>query len=58
MKEKPKYYVSMKTGNKYPCKEYINHGWGGEKNGFKDLPKDEYPYVIEYEERFIPEWMK
>lgn len=43
-----KYYVG-KTGNKYPVKEYINHGFGGIYRNFKDLPKDEYPYTIEYE---------
>lgn len=57
MKEKPKYWVSLKTGNKYPYYEYINHGWGGERHGKKDLPK-EYPYTIEYEESEIPLWMK
>ena len=36
------------TGNKYPIATYINHGKGGIYKGFKDLPKDEYPYTIEY----------
>lgn len=53
MKEKPKYWVSLVTGNKYPYKEYANHGWGGIKHGWSDLPKDEYPYTIEYEEKPI-----
>lgn len=48
MKEKPKYWVSLVAENKYPYKEYANHGCGGEKHGLKDLP-DEYPYTIEYE---------
>jgi len=49
---KPVFYVSDVTGNKYPYDEYHNHGWGGIKRGFKDLPHDEYPYSTEskYEE--------
>jgi hypothetical protein len=48
MKEKPKYYVSEVTGNKYPYNEYCNFG-SGDRGKIKDLPKDEYPYGIEYE---------
>jgi hypothetical protein len=36
------------TGNEYSKEEYINHGKGGVYRGFKDLPKDEYPYTIKY----------
>lgn len=39
-----KYYKSDITGNLYSKKEYLNHGYGGIKYEFKDLPKDEYPY--------------
>lgn len=49
--DKPKYYVSQLTGNKYLYSEYCNHGKGKEYRGFKDLPHDEYPYIIEYENR-------
>jgi len=50
--------VSLTTGNKYPYDEYCNHGWGGIKESKKDLPKEEYPYTIEYDELKIPLWMK
>lgn len=36
------------TGEEYSVVEYTNHGWGGIKKGFKDLPKNEYPYTIKY----------
>lgn len=52
MKEKPKYWVSLITGNKYLYEDYSNHGYGGVKHGWNDLP-DEYPYTIEYEERAL-----
>lgn len=55
---KSKYYVSLKTGNKYLCSEYINHGYGGFKHGYKDLPKDEYPYTFEYEDESKQEPLK
>ena len=58
MKLKPKYYVSKKTGTKYPygntdnpCKFpigtvlYINSSGN---SSLKPLPLDEYPYTIEY----------
>ena len=45
------YYVSEKTGNRYDKDEYHNHGYGGLKNGFKDLPIDEYPYYEEDENK-------
>ncbi len=48
MKNKPTHWVSLKTGNKYPYKEYCNHGKGGIYRGYKDLPKDEYPYTLTY----------
>lgn len=41
------YYISEKTGNRYPTDEYHNHGYGGLKNGYKDLPLDEYPYIFD-----------
>ena len=39
------YYLSEVTGKKYPKYLYINHGWGGIKGVYKDLPLDEYPYT-------------
>jgi hypothetical protein len=48
MKEIPEFWVSLKTGNMYSYKEYINHGYSGIKHGFKDLPKDEYPFTLKY----------
>lgn len=50
--------MSLLTGNKYPYYEYANHGKTMEYRGFKDLPADEYPYTIEYEEPKTPLWMK
>lgn len=55
-KTKPEYWVSLKTGNKYPYLKYCNHGKGGEYRGFMDLPKDEYPYTIQYKAPLIPKW--
>lgn len=53
------YYVSNKTGKRYPAEDYLNHGWGGVKRGFKDLPHDEYPYsVVEEDENEAPEFMR
>ena len=57
----PKYYVSKVTGNKYPRyhPEYNNHENGvirycnfgsGDRGQIKDLPVDEYPFTIEYDE--------
>jgi len=43
-----------KSGKKYPYNEYNNHGYGGIKQGFKDLPKDDYPYTLEYLPTIIP----
>ena len=57
-KTKPKFWVSLTSGSKYPYYEFHNHGWGNAKEGKRDLPKDEYPYTIEYEEPKIPLWMK
>jgi hypothetical protein len=48
-KGRPEYFKSLVTGNTFRCDEYINHGWGGYKRGL-DLPKDEYPYTILYDE--------
>jgi hypothetical protein len=48
-RDRPAFHVSEVTGNRYPYDEYTNHGWGGVKYGFKDLPHDEYPYFLEYE---------
>jgi hypothetical protein len=39
-------------GSLYPINDYINHGYGGEFRGFKDLPKDNYPYTIKYTTEF------
>lgn len=55
--EKPKYYIG-KSGKKYPFGNpnfyhkpdvltYCNFGKNISKN-IKDLPKDDYPYSIEY----------
>lgn len=41
-----KYYKSEITGSEYSFNDYINHGHGGFKSGFKDLPLNEYPYSI------------
>lgn len=46
------YYVSEKTGNRYATDEYHNHGYGGLKNGYKDLPLDEYPYIFDEPKAF------
>ncbi len=46
--ETPTHYVG-RTGTEYRKSEYINHGHGVVKYGFKDLPKHDYPYTITYE---------
>jgi len=61
--EDESYYVSDVTGNKYPKDEYHNHGWGGIKYNFKDLPHDEYPYSvvepnIKSDEELLVEYMR
>ena len=48
----PTHWVGV-TGNEYPKDEYLNHGWGGIYRGFKDLPKDEYPYTIKYKVELV-----
>jgi len=48
MKGKPKHYESTVTGNIYDYTEYTNHGYDIVKHGYKDLPKDEYPYLLIY----------
>jgi hypothetical protein len=47
---KPLYFVSIKTGNKFDFYTYSNHGLGGVYRGKIDLPKNEYPYIVEYDE--------
>lgn len=49
MKDKPTHWKSLKTENLYSYTEYINHGYGGEKMGYLDLPKEEYPYTLIYQ---------
>lgn len=49
MKERPKYWKSIKSGELFLYKDYCNHGCGGIKHGMKDLPKEGYPYTIIYE---------
>lgn len=53
----PKNWVSLKTGNKYSFNEYSNHGYGGLSpinqyvwgaKRYLDLPKDEYPFTVEF----------
>lgn len=56
IKTEPKSYKSDITEKEYPYDEYRNHGYGGVKLGFKDLPHDEYPYSIIYEDPIIPMW--
>lgn len=45
---KPKYYIHNKTLEKLPYNKYWNGGRGEDRDGMKDLPKDGYPYKIEY----------
>lgn len=67
MKPKPVMWKSLKNGNEYPYDEYANHGKGGVHCALvaglgmvcrNDLPKDEYPFTIVFEEPKLPEWMK
>jgi hypothetical protein len=51
-----KFYKSTVTGKEYEYGDYANHGYGGIKNGYKDLPLDEYPYTFIYE-TIKPIWM-
>ena len=61
-------YRSKITGNFYSSDEYTNHGYGGIKvvetklglKEYKDLPQDEYPYSVEYEDLELskPKWLK
>ncbi len=55
MKNKPIFWKSLKTGVEYSYNEYCNHENGGTHKGYKDLPIDEYPYTIIFEE-VIPLW--
>lgn len=50
-KGRPEYFKSLVTGNTFRYEDYANHGWGGIKRGRMDLPKDEYPYTILYNEK-------
>lgn len=56
MKSKPTFYVSLVTGNKYPWGVWCNFGSnpGGpvviKGTTYYDLPKEEYPYTLEYED--------
>jgi len=44
---KPAFYISI-TGEKFPYGEYVNHGYGGVHRNAKDIPKDGYPYALEF----------
>lgn len=57
-KFRPLWHESQVTGKRYAYDEYTNHGYGGIKYGFKDLPADEYPYTVIYEDRPKPKWME
>lgn len=48
VKSKPKFYKSSVTQKEYPYDEYANHGKGEPYKGYKDLPIEEYPYIILY----------
>ncbi len=55
---KIEYYVSLITGNKYSYHDYINSDANSEwcikhTPWKKALPKDEYPYDIEYSETYL-----
>lgn len=50
-KGRPRFYKSLITGNTYDYEAYSNHGQGGNWRGYQDLPKDEYPYTIIYDEK-------
>lgn len=58
IKTKSKTYKSDISGKEYPYNEYSNHGYGGTKIGFKDLPYDEYPYSVIYEDPIIAIWIQ
>jgi hypothetical protein len=69
VKTKPKYYIHNITGEKYPyyhpnwdnhpsgTVRYCNFG-SGDRGSVKDLPKDGYPYSIEYDEPKLPKWWR
>lgn len=69
VKRKPLNYISLVDGSKYPygSGNYNNHGFDGEyefkekpheaRGIYKDLPKDKYPYTIEYL-YIYPAWFK
>lgn len=42
------HYIGV-SGTLYDKEEYANHGFGGIYKGFKDLPKDDYPYTKKYD---------
>lgn len=47
---RPKLYKSLITGKTYDYEMYSNHGQGGNWRGYQDLPKEEYPYTVIYDE--------
>lgn len=54
-KPRPLYFIGN-NGVKYPYynaiigeQGYANHGYGGLKGGLMDLPKEAYPFTLEYE---------
>ncbi len=59
MKNKPIFWKSLKTGMEYSYAEYCNHGRNEiitfDHKEYKDLPSDEYPYTIIFEE-IVPLW--
>lgn len=58
MKTKSLYWLSLTTDKQYSYSEYTNHGYGGEKHGYKDLPSEGYPYTIIYSPSEIPVWQQ
>ncbi len=68
-KNRIKYWIG-KSVTKYPyfhptynlhennIQRYSNHGYGNIYRGAMDLPKNDYPYAIEYEEILKPLWQR
>ena len=46
---KSKNWRSLVNGNTYPIETHENHGHGCVYKGMQDLPKEEYPFTIDYE---------